>query len=324
MSRGYRLLIVALAGLITIGGSVGYGLLQQTRYEQEAEHRRADYARNTADQIRQSCAPITPPQQAKCLANGGKEYALKTRDNQREYDDLVAQKTSALWTGIMGIAALLGMLLSAVGVLLVWTTFQETKRTNLIAMRENARSTRRAIAGADETARALLIAERNADAAARQVEVAQDTARRELRAYVSIHAEGEGTIQAGEKIKIPWRLTNTGATPAKDLRFASAVFVRPPGYVYEVDDFIDDEVLPALALAPRGKHLVYSDSDFELPQETWDSIKKGRAIIHISGVVFYQDVFGESRETRVRARFDASSIEHGNTLVLDRKGNIMT
>ena len=177
MLRGYRLWIVAVVGLVALFAGVGFGLFQQSRYEQEAEHRRTDYARHTADQIRQGCATIAPPQQAQCLANAKDEYALKARDNQREYDDLVAQRKSALWTSIMGVAALLGMLLSAVGVLLVWTTFQETKRTNQIAMRENARSTRRTVASGRESALALGIAHRNADAAARQVEVAQEVTR---------------------------------------------------------------------------------------------------------------------------------------------------
>jgi hypothetical protein len=41
---------------------------------------------------------------------------------------LAAQKITAWWTKVMGIAAMIGMALSTATVLLIWTTFRETKR----------------------------------------------------------------------------------------------------------------------------------------------------------------------------------------------------
>ena len=64
-------------------------------------------------------------------------YRLDGRDKQREYEDLVSQRKSALWAMIMGVAALAGMALSVVGVVLVWTTFNETRRANEIAKLQN-------------------------------------------------------------------------------------------------------------------------------------------------------------------------------------------
>ena len=136
MVRGYRHVFIAVVGVVTLFGSACYGLYIQALYDQEAQHRGANYAERAANQVEQSCIGMTPPQKAKCLKIAESEYRLKIRDNQREQDDLAAQQTSALWTSIMGIAALIGMALSAVGVAFVWTTFQETRVANDIA-REN-------------------------------------------------------------------------------------------------------------------------------------------------------------------------------------------
>ncbi|MGF7171522.1 hypothetical protein FHS91_003222 [Sphingobium xanthum] len=54
------------------------------------------------------------------------------RANERDEQDLVAQKRSALWAYIMGAAAVIGMCLSVVGVYLVYTTFQATREANKI------------------------------------------------------------------------------------------------------------------------------------------------------------------------------------------------
>ncbi|MCW3849394.1 hypothetical protein OF829_19310 [Sphingomonas sp. LB-2] len=129
----WRVICAVVGGLAALVGGIGYGLSEQSRYEQEAKYWSADYARKSADEIAQSCLIGTRLEQAKCLENGAAEQRLKTRDNQREYEDLAAQRTSALWTSIMGVAALIGMFLSAVGVALVWTTFRATREANTIA-----------------------------------------------------------------------------------------------------------------------------------------------------------------------------------------------
>lgn len=120
-------------GLALAAAAVLSGLFYQIRYAQQANYGAAEYARNAAYESYKPCrvSPIAKLEQ--CLANAKREYDLKSNDNRRDYADLVAQQRSALWTGIMGIAALIGMALSAVGVWLIWTTFRETRRTAEIA-----------------------------------------------------------------------------------------------------------------------------------------------------------------------------------------------
>jgi hypothetical protein len=124
-----RIIGLAAAGLAVLAASTGYGLWQQSGYQREAETRNVDYARHTIRRIAQSCDGGASEARATCLRQGAQEYRLQVRNNLREYEDLAAQKTSALWTSIMGVAALLGMALSAIGVALVWTTFRETRRS---------------------------------------------------------------------------------------------------------------------------------------------------------------------------------------------------
>jgi hypothetical protein len=133
MPRGYRYYVAALAGVALLLWGIAYGLTQQTIYEEDARNRSADYTRRAADQAQYACFNVVPSEKADCLRNAASEYRLKHRDNRRDYDDLTAQRKSALWTFIMGVAALIGMALSVVGVVLVWTTFRETREANVIA-----------------------------------------------------------------------------------------------------------------------------------------------------------------------------------------------
>jgi hypothetical protein len=172
MSRGHWIAIFATFGIAALCAGVVYGLNQQVFYEQEAQRRGADYAKRAADKVKQSCFGESASEKRKCAEIEASEYKLEIRNSQREQNDLAAQQISAVWTSIMGIAALIGMALSAIGVALVWTTFKETKQTNLIAMKGNARNTRRAVEDGRETGAALEIANKNAAAA---IELAQAT-----------------------------------------------------------------------------------------------------------------------------------------------------
>ena len=125
-------LIIISATIALASAAVAYaiihGLKEQSVYEQEARDGHTVYSRNSRAQIEHPCFGMAAPKRADCIAEARYQQAERENDNRREYADLVAQRTSALWTKIMGIAALVGMLLSSMGVILVWTTFRETRR----------------------------------------------------------------------------------------------------------------------------------------------------------------------------------------------------
>lgn len=120
--------VVVVTAAITVIFAICSGLSKQITYDQRAADGSADYSKEAASQIEQACIGIPPPKQRPCIYKAATEYRLQASDKQREYEDLAAQQKSALWTGIMGWAALIGMGLSAIGAVLVWVTFRETRR----------------------------------------------------------------------------------------------------------------------------------------------------------------------------------------------------
>ena len=79
--------------------------------------------------IEESCFTPSGLREEDCAAKA-REVA---RESQRKEQDLAAQNITAWWTKVMGIAALFGMAISALGIWLVKTTFDETRRSNEIA-----------------------------------------------------------------------------------------------------------------------------------------------------------------------------------------------
>lgn len=138
-NRGARLpswvKAVGYGGIVLAACAFLFGLFYQIHYAQQAKIDAAEYASNAAAEAYKPCRVSALPKLDKCLSDAKREYNLKRNDNSRDYADLVAQQRSALWAAVMGIAALIGMMLSAIGVWLVYTTFKETRRTAEIAQR---------------------------------------------------------------------------------------------------------------------------------------------------------------------------------------------
>jgi len=105
-----------------------WGLSWSSEYQREADNQAREYAEYTYEKVGNACVGKPPVDKADCISQARHERRAHERDEQ----DLVAQKQSALWAYVMSAAAVIGMGLSAVGVFLVWTTFRETKRANEI------------------------------------------------------------------------------------------------------------------------------------------------------------------------------------------------
>ncbi|MFM6932804.1 MAG: hypothetical protein ACKOUT_11245 [Novosphingobium sp.] len=119
------LIVAILAGSVILA----YGHSESAEYERQADAKSGEYARYTSKKVTQTCLGLVAVERARCFydaANAQAEYEY----NQ---SDLVAQRQSALWGYIMAFAAVIGMVLSAVGVWLVWTTFRATKEANEIS-----------------------------------------------------------------------------------------------------------------------------------------------------------------------------------------------
>lgn len=134
ISRGKRtkigLIVSLLLALAICASFIGYGLWEGAKYERQANNHSSENAKYTHDKIAQSCIGITRIEAIRCRYDA-LEAQREYKHNQR---DLIAQRQSALWAYIMGAAAVIGIALSAVGVWLVKTTFDETRKANEIAL----------------------------------------------------------------------------------------------------------------------------------------------------------------------------------------------
>ena len=125
------LTILAVVVALSLGiWIINSGLTRDSEYQWQADDHSDEYAAYTQEQIRKACLLPSGIYEANCVAEKRHEY----REDRREERDLVAQRKSANWAYIMGAAAVLGMVLSAVGVVLVWITFRETRKANEIAV----------------------------------------------------------------------------------------------------------------------------------------------------------------------------------------------
>lgn len=293
MSKRYWSIVAGSAGIACVFGGVWYGLAEQSRYSREAELRASEHARHAAYEIEKSCDVVVAPRgKAKCLRDAVSEYRLKADDNRRDYDDLVAQQSSALWAFVMGISALFGLALSVLGVVLVWLTFREQRIANADARKA-------ALDSAEDTRRAIEQAEISANAATRQVEISELTAKGQLRAYVG-SAGINATMQTDDRgspewiTQIEWR--NSGSTPAYNVVSMFTVTILAAKSEEPFEFKYDPSHGEALgAIAPNQS--AFSTTCL-VPFGLANEVRQSRAHVVFWGWVEYSDVFTDSPRRR--------------------------
>lgn len=254
MLRNYRTIITALVGIaIALAGWATISHLQAVSdsYEQYAAEASKHYARDAEEQIRGRCSRLPPTNRAECVRKADQA----ARENQRSEKDLAAQKVTAWWTKIMGEAALTGLALSIIGVVLIWTTFHETRKAN---------------------------------------EIAQDTAKRQLRAYMGID-ETVLTVPEDEfgKGEVVFRFKNFGATPAIQLKTVISIGVEKyfQGMKTEKSDWQAQGTKIAVDVPPGGT----LSRRFNLPNavvsET-NEISASRQALYVQLEIEYFDIYG--------------------------------
>jgi hypothetical protein len=258
------------AATLAVIAVIGWGHSETAEYEREADNRAAEYAKHTYDKIGYACVRVPSVDKADCVEQAYQER----RANERDEQDLVAQKTSALWAYIMGAAAVVGMALSAVGVFLVWTTFRATKAGNRIA-------------------------ERNVEAALEQVKIAQDTAARQLRAYLSFKPVEMDEITVDRNpLEIRFTVENTGATPANEWVVVWAWQVteeEPTTDFYEKWMPSLPEIGPDHCIGPKQIKTIPLTIEIG---ECWRSrVVSGTHKFFVFGAMIYVDFSGERHRT---------------------------
>jgi len=156
----------------------------------------------------------------------------------------------------------------------------------------------------------------------RQLKHSEDTAKRQLRAYVGLRRyKIEGTAN-GEYPKVTLTFHNAGQTPAHNLTLQ---------YGIGVDNFPQPHLARSAALPTAKSVAVLLPGGFMKPslacpgavsQEEINAINAGAAAIYCFGVVKYDDIFGESRQTEFRLMMGGDLGGYPDKLSVTDTGNI--
>lgn len=259
-------------------------------YERRAANASDYYAGQAEREIGQSCPRLSPDLQKECVAKA----EAAARENQRSEQDLAAQQVTAWWTQVMGGAALIGMALSAIGVALVWTTFREQRRATDLAHAEAERARAEAKESGKLTLEALATAQRNADALVKQVDVAESTARLQLRAYLTIgkiRLKRTPEQDTGDLLSYSTRVwfSNVGATPGLNLRIRYERFIGPnenPSFAW-IEGHEWNPLPPVLQ--KMSNHI---DDPTTLERGQVGPLQKGDLFSYLLVQIEYDDVYG--------------------------------
>jgi hypothetical protein len=113
------------AGIVLSTLIIGFGYSRQTEYERQAKDYTTENAWHANNDVKYRCVPLPPLGERNCTIQARREQ----RDYERHEQDLYAQRTTALWTFLMGSAAIFGVVLSVVGVWLVYITYRNSRET---------------------------------------------------------------------------------------------------------------------------------------------------------------------------------------------------
>lgn len=124
-----RRYIATVAGLAIVFSVLCLLVRDLSAVDSSYSHAAADasvkYERDAEAYVEKRCLTPTGLREPDCSSKADEAK----REGQRKEQDLAAQNITAWWTKIMGIAALIGMVLSVVGVFLVYTTYRATQAT---------------------------------------------------------------------------------------------------------------------------------------------------------------------------------------------------
>lgn len=241
---------------------------------QNAEHRARQYADTTDRRIANACATVERPAVLECIT---KQVGTAREDERTEYD-LQAQQDSAdaaFWMAWISFATLTATLVA------LWFV-----KGTLDATREAVKDTSEAT-----------------DAMRKANELAEDTAKRQLRAYVGVQSITIENVVMGLKPSAHIIAKNFGQTPADKFDLISYLALWPP----DSENFL---VVPSDAehsystLAPGTVSNAYPKLAEVMTPELLTLYGSGAVRIFAFGEIRYEDAFGDPRVTHFRCYMD--------------------
>lgn len=174
------------------------------------------------------------------------------------------------------------------------------------------------------TAWASIAAARAAKAADRAVEVTEDTARRQLRAYV-MPSKTTLLFREDRCLEVVLHIENAGQTPASDLIVLTRLLVTP---THETVDFsaLAKEKTPfsRTSIGPRVVTTINNSTPVPLADAYVLQIEKGGVIVYCWGTIHYKDVFGDPQTTKFRYQFSGKKLQPKNAMIYCDQGNEAT
>lgn len=197
---------IPFALLVAAAVSLLFLLLEAWSIDRSYIERAAEYSddhrRAASDEMQRHCFRLPAVEAAECES----QARNAAQQQQREEHDLSAQNRMALWTKWMGIAALVGMTVGIVGVVLLWSTFRATQNAAL-ATAESARHAARAAKAAVDQHRAWL---KVTDLSVVAIKFAKAEERAGKPEYIAA------------EVKV--RIENVGATPATHVHWEPCIW----------------------------------------------------------------------------------------------------
>lgn len=192
------------------------------------------------------------------------------------------------WTAAGGAATALATIGLVVATGLLWTVTRE----GAVATAQSAQAAERA-AGA---------AERAAIAAEQAHTAAQETAKRQLRAYLFLEPDLVIKVLASGVVKVDFSVKNSGQTPAANFWFDQRVEViqrRKARGAFQAFDRVDSTGTSTLG-PDRVVECMFDDHP--LSEADAAALKAGDKDLLVTGCLFYEDVFGDRQHTNFSCR----------------------
>ncbi|WP_421936919.1 hypothetical protein [Phenylobacterium sp.] len=145
-------------------------------------------------------------------------------------------------------------------------------------------------------------AEKSAKAADDTLKATLQSEERQLRAYIFVDETVEHDFEVGKRPRVYVKFMNRGATPATDVIFRNKVELYPVDVAEEhlVPPELDDISSSPIAQGTGGAGDVTMIR--EMTQPLMDAYLKGEAMLVLTGVIEYTDIFGKRHESGYRMR----------------------
>lgn len=135
--------------------------------------------------------------------------------------------------------------------------------------------------------------------------LAHDASQRELRAYVNVTQVAVSPFESGRVPVFALELTNTGNTPARDVRLISQPFFYRPKKAEPKIRFKElTGIGSRMALAPHKPVVHPCGLLAALTRGQAEDLNKGHLGVIYAGVVIYRDIFKRRHFTTFKVRFD--------------------